>query len=179
MCPFPMFFLFSDWNRDSFVFTAAMRNRSIYQNQLFLPENTAEIERSRVLKIFPFSPSPQMSVWKSATPDKKMGKELGLVLGPAAYCRLWSVPGGRTLGRRLPGLIHRPAGQVPTQTPGAGENVFSGKILSSEDTCMGKLTPPNLKELIDSEEELSMAAWLADVDHTLMHIVWLEFVYFR
>ena len=78
--------------------------------------------------------------------------------GPAAYCGLWSVPGGRTLGRRLPGLIHRPAGQVPTQTPGAGENVISGKILSSEDTCMGKLTPPNLKELIDSEEELSMAA---------------------
>ena len=66
--------------------------------------------------------------------------------GPAAYCGLRSVPGGRTLGRRLPGLIHRPAGQVPTQTPGAGENVISGKILSSEDTCMGKLTPPNLKE---------------------------------
>ena len=115
MCPFPMFVLFSNWNRDSFVFTAAMRNRSIYHNQLFLPENTAEIERSRVLKIFPFSPSPQMSIWKSRTPDMKLRKELGLVLGPAAYCRLWSVPRGRTLGRRLPGLIPRPAGQVPTQ----------------------------------------------------------------
>ena len=85
MCPFPMFVLFSNWNRDSFVFTAAMRNRSIYQNQLFLPENTAEIyfyrKKSCSQNLSLLSLTPNVSL-KKCHPWHEIEERAGFSLGP-------------------------------------------------------------------------------------------------